>query len=59
MFARNEIRNLTLGATLAASWEEAYRLTAMVGWPGHIKVGSVNNGIVSHLVEILQQGAGK
>jgi arylsulfatase len=31
------------------SWEGAYRVPAMVRWPGHIKPGSVSNDIVSHL----------
>jgi arylsulfatase len=31
------------------SWEGAYRIPAMVKWPGKIKPGSVANGIVSHL----------
>ncbi len=31
------------------SWEGAYRVPAMVKWPGHIKPGSVSNDIVSHL----------
>ncbi len=31
------------------NWEGAYRVPAMVKWPGHIKPGSVGNGIVSHL----------
>lgn len=32
-----------------SNWEGAYRVPAMVRWPGHIKAGSVNNDIVSHL----------
>jgi arylsulfatase A-like enzyme len=32
-----------------SNWEGAYRVPAMVRWPGHIKPGSVANGIVSHL----------
>ena len=32
-----------------SNWEGAYRVPAMVRWPGHIKPGSVSNGIVSHL----------
>jgi len=32
-----------------SNWEGAYRVPAMVRWPGHIKAGSVANGIVSHL----------
>src|SRR5208283_4564476 len=32
-----------------SNWEGAYRLPAMVKWPGHIKPGSVSNEIVSHL----------
>jgi len=31
------------------NWEGAYRVPAMIRWPGHIKPGSVSNGIVSHL----------
>ena len=31
------------------SWEGAYRVPAMVRWPGHIEPGQVSNGIVSHL----------
>jgi arylsulfatase A-like enzyme len=32
-----------------SNWEGAYRVPAMVKWPGHIKPGSVSNEIVSHL----------
>ncbi len=32
-----------------SNWEGAYRVPCMVRWPGHIKPGSVANGIVSHL----------
>jgi len=32
-----------------SNWEGAYRVPAMVRWPGHIKAGTVLNGIVSHL----------
>lgn len=32
-----------------SNWEGAYRVPAMVRWPGHIKADSVNNDIVSHL----------
>jgi len=32
-----------------SNWEGAYRVPAMVRWPGHIKAGTVNNDIVSHL----------
>ena len=32
-----------------SNWEGAYRVPAMVRWPGHIKPGSVSNDIVSHL----------
>jgi arylsulfatase len=32
-----------------SNWEGAYRVPAMVRWPGHIKPGTVSNGIVSHL----------
>ena len=31
-----------------SNWEGAYRVPAMVRWPGHIQAGSVLNGIVSH-----------
>ena len=31
------------------SWEGAYRVPAMVRWPGKIKPGSVSNEIVAHL----------
>src|SRR6516165_2614890 len=31
------------------NWEGAYRVPAMVRWPGKIKPGSVSNQIVSHL----------
>jgi arylsulfatase len=31
------------------NWEGAYRLPAMVRWPGHIKPGTVSNEIMSHL----------
>ncbi len=31
------------------NWEGAYRVPAMVRWPGHIKPGTVSNEIVSHL----------
>ena len=31
------------------NWEGAYRVPAMVRWPGKIKAGSVSNDIVSHL----------
>lgn len=31
------------------SWEGAYRVPAMVKWPGHIKPGQVSNDIISHL----------
>ena len=31
------------------NWEGAYRVPAMVRWPGHIKPGSISNDIVSHL----------
>jgi len=30
-------------------WEGAYRVPAMVRWPGHIKAGTVSNEIMSHL----------
>ncbi|MGR9073495.1 MAG: arylsulfatase [Gammaproteobacteria bacterium] len=32
-----------------SNWEGAYRVPAMVRWPGHIEAGSVSNEIVSHL----------
>jgi arylsulfatase len=32
-----------------SNWEGAYRVPAMVRWPGHIPAGTVNNDIVSHL----------
>jgi arylsulfatase len=32
-----------------SNWEGAYRVPAMVRWPGHIKPGSISTGIVSHL----------
>jgi len=32
-----------------SNWEGAYRVPSMVRWPGHIKPGTVQNGIVSHL----------
>jgi arylsulfatase A-like enzyme len=31
------------------NWEGAYRVPAMVRWPGHIKPGSVSNDIIAHL----------
>lgn len=31
------------------NWEGAYRVPAMVRWPGHIKPNTVSNDIVSHL----------
>ena len=31
-----------------SNWEGAYRVPAMVRWPGHIEGGRVLNGIVSH-----------
>jgi arylsulfatase len=31
------------------NWEGAYRVPAMVSWPGHIKPGTVSNDIISHL----------
>ncbi len=31
------------------NWEGAYRVPAMVRWPGHIAPGSVSNDIVAHL----------
>ncbi len=32
-----------------SNWEGAYRVPAMVRWPGKIEAGSVSNAIVSHL----------
>jgi arylsulfatase len=32
-----------------SNWEGAYRVPAMVRWPGKIEAGSVSNGIVSHM----------
>ncbi|MBK7952753.1 MAG: arylsulfatase [Candidatus Accumulibacter sp.] len=32
-----------------SNWEGAYRVPAMVRWPGKIKAGSVSNEIMSHL----------
>jgi arylsulfatase A-like enzyme len=32
-----------------SNWEGAYRVPAMVRWPGHIKAGTADNSIVSHL----------
>jgi arylsulfatase A-like enzyme len=32
-----------------SNWEGAYRVPAMVRWPGKIKAGSVSNDIVSHM----------
>lgn len=34
---------------LPTIWEGAYRVPAMVRWPGKVEAGSVCNGIVSHL----------
>ena len=31
------------------NWEGAYRVPAMVSWPGHIKPGTVSNDMISHL----------
>jgi arylsulfatase len=31
------------------NWEGAFRVPCMIRWPGHIKAGSVSNGIVSGL----------
>jgi arylsulfatase len=31
------------------NWEGAYRVPAMVSWPGHIKPGTVSNDLISHL----------
>jgi arylsulfatase A-like enzyme len=32
----------------ASNWEGAYRVPAMVRWPGHIRPGTVLNGLFSH-----------
>lgn len=32
-----------------SNWEGAYRVPAMVRWPGKIKAGSVSNSIMSHM----------
>jgi arylsulfatase len=32
-----------------SNWEGAFRVPAMVRWPGHIKPGSVSNDIIAHL----------
>ncbi len=32
-----------------SNWEGAYRVPAMVRWPGHIKPGTVSNEMVAHL----------
>jgi arylsulfatase A-like enzyme len=31
------------------NWEGAYRVPAMISWPGHFKAGTVSNDIISHL----------
>ncbi|MGJ0492350.1 arylsulfatase [Methylobacter sp.] len=31
------------------NWEGAYRVPAMVRWPGHINPGTISNDIISHL----------
>ena len=31
------------------NWEGAFRVPAMVRWPGHIKAGSVSNKVVRHM----------
>jgi arylsulfatase len=31
------------------NWEGAFRVPAMICWPGHIKPGTIENGIISHL----------
>lgn len=43
-----------------SNWEGAYRVPAMVRWPGKIKAGSVSNAITSHLdwVPTLMAAAG-
>ena len=30
------------------NWEGAYRVPAMIRWPGHIKPGSISNDIIAH-----------
>jgi arylsulfatase len=32
-----------------SNWEGAYRVPAMVRWPGHIKPGTVSNDLIAHL----------
>jgi arylsulfatase A-like enzyme len=32
-----------------SNWEGAYRVPCMIKWPGHIRTGAIENGIVSHL----------
>jgi arylsulfatase len=32
-----------------SNWEGAYRVPCMIKWPGHIKPGTVENGVVAHL----------
>nr|WP_287412485.1 arylsulfatase [Pseudodesulfovibrio sp.] len=32
-----------------SNWEGAFRVPAMVRWPGHIKAGSISNEIISHM----------
>jgi arylsulfatase len=32
-----------------SNWEGAYRVPAMVRWPGHIKAGSISSEIISHM----------
>jgi arylsulfatase len=32
-----------------SGWEGAFRIPAMVRWPGHIKPGTVSNDVISHL----------
>ncbi len=43
-----------------SNWEGAYRVPAMVRWPGHIEPGTVSNDIMSHLdwVPTLMAAAG-
>ncbi|MDI1353316.1 MAG: arylsulfatase [bacterium] len=31
------------------NWEGAYRVPAMVRWPGHFKAGTISNDLISHL----------
>jgi arylsulfatase len=44
-----EGRMTSLRSEKNSNWEGAYRVPAMVRWPGRIKPGSVSNEIISHL----------